>query len=402
MTPPLMPMPSSIPSAATIPPSAPPAGASLIGDSGKLAQFRDRAYWTNVIHNVAKVTPDDPRYAASRIVRDQAIQGLQDLADSAGQKDVKDISPGPVGTALVNFGHGASLGLAGDPTYLQLSKEANPWTAGISDVAGTAALGGVLSPLVAGLTPATGGAVLGGALGAGRGAIEPIGGMSRSESAALMGLGGAVTGALVGKATAKLGSTVQTIWGNVAKLLGKTGTAQDVANVAEAAVRAELKRLQVQPDIAEQMITSWKTNGTLGTQGADGTVPRPVPTPPTVRPGETITPVDPLESPAYQRSGKPLPEPRPSPMAKGQPGAALPPPLPEAWQGTTLKPGGVGGHSYSGTYPASPSPQDVLAFLKSGSPQELLTKLTALHGMGIRELPGAMPDLLQRLLGGTH
>src|SRR5437667_7617106 len=119
------------------------------GQGQPLGPPRDRAYWTRVIHNAAKVTPDNPRYGEARQVAQMAIQGLQDLADSSSQKDIKDISPGKVGTAAVAFGHGASLGLAGDPTYLQLAQEANPKTAFFSDVAGTAALAGALSPAVA-------------------------------------------------------------------------------------------------------------------------------------------------------------------------------------------------------------------------------------------------------------
>lgn len=56
---------------------------------------------------------------------------------------------------------------------------------------------------------------------------------------------------------------------------------------------------------------------------------------------------EPLQTPAYVRREAPLPEPRPSRMAKGQPGAALPP----SWQTSTPDAGGVGGHSYSGTWP---------------------------------------------------
>src|ERR1041385_8699267 len=134
---------------------------------------RDRAYWTQVIHHAATIPPDDPRYPASRMVAQQALQGLRDWADRGTTKDVEALTPGPVGTAAVSFGQGASAGLApylgtqgaataqsfptargappvagmggtgyqiGPPgpsedalAYLQLGREAHPKTALVSD-----------------------------------------------------------------------------------------------------------------------------------------------------------------------------------------------------------------------------------------------------------------------------
>lgn len=251
---------------------------------------RDRAYWTRVIHNVAKVAPDDPRYQASRLVRDQAIQGLQDLADTAAEKDIKDITPGKLGTAAVAFGHGASLGLAGGGPYLDLGRQANPLTAGIADVAGTAALGGIASPFVAGLSPAVGAGVLGGTLGAARGAIEPIPGFNRAESAAIMGGGGALTGAVLGKFVSKVGPVIGTIVNNMKRLAGIGGVAAaDIEGMTEAAIRAQLRKLNVAPDLIERAVQSWKTTGELSIKGMTAPPSEPV----TVRPGETITQTSP-------------------------------------------------------------------------------------------------------------
>lgn len=272
-----------------------------------VAPVRDRAYWTNVIHNAAKVTPDNPRYGEARQVAQIAIQGLQDLADTAGEKDIKAISPGKLGTAAVAFGHGASLGLAGDPTYLALARQANPKTAFVSDVAGSAALAGIASPAVAELSPVTQGIILGGGLGAARGAIEPIPGFSRGESAALTGAGGAVTGAVISKFASKFVPTVRTIWTNIARMLGPKAAPAEVAQVAEGAIRARLTALKVRPDIIEQAIESWKANGTLSVKGPSGPpvikpVPEPPP-PPTVRPGETIQPTPNLDKATFLRRG---------------------------------------------------------------------------------------------------
>src|SRR6185436_12830019 len=87
--------------------------------------------------------------------------------------------------------------LANDPQgyqqYRSMANEANPKTALGADIAGGAALSTVLTgtPLLAGLSVPTQMALTGGAVGATRGAVEPIAGMSRAESAAIMGGGGA-------------------------------------------------------------------------------------------------------------------------------------------------------------------------------------------------------------------
>jgi len=269
----------------------------------------DRAYWTNVIHSAALVPPGDPRYAASRIVAGQALLGLQDLADSAGKKDIKDISPGVVGTALVNFGHGASLGLAGDKTYLDLARQANPWTAGISDVAGTAALAGTLGPLVEGLSPVAQGITLGGGLGAARGGIEPLPGMTRLQSALLMGTGGALTGAVLGKFTQKFVPTVRTIVGNITKMFGSAATPEEIAVASENAIRLSLRRLKVSPEAIDASVASWKANGEI---------PSPPPKPIAVRPGETITPTQAIEPHPFPPAKTPTPRP---PFLDVSPGA---------------------------------------------------------------------------------
>lgn len=308
---------------------------------------RDRAYWTTVLHNAAQVPVTHPRYQEARSVIQLSLDNLQAKADSAADADIKAISPGPLGTAAVAFGHGASLGLAGDPTYLQLARQANPKTAFTADVAGTAALGGVASPLVAGLSPAAGGAVLGGALGAGRGAIEPIPGLTRAESALVGGTTGAVTGAAAGKIASKLVPIARTVSRNIVQLFGGSATQAQVEGVSEAAVRAELKRLGVRPEILERTVQAWKTGG--GATGAPQAAP-PIPMP--APPGVSLEPVPPKLPPGTLA---------PIPGSGGQgfevTGQRATPPVPTSPTVAEILAGrsgpkGVGGHSYTGTYPA--------------------------------------------------
>src|SRR5690242_2755594 len=217
------------PTTATVPPPAPAA----------TPQPHDLNYWTTVLHNAAQVPVGHPRYDDARAVIQMALEQFQQSADVAHDKDIKDISPGKLGTALVSFGHGASLGLAGDPTYLQLAKAANPKTAFAADLAGTAAVTAIGSPLVAGLSPAIGGAVLGGtALGI-RGAVEPIAGLSRAESALAMGTTGVITGAMAGKIASKLVPMARTIAGNFARVFGTTMAPADLQAISETSIRAE-------------------------------------------------------------------------------------------------------------------------------------------------------------------
>lgn len=366
---------------------------------------RDRAYWTAVIHNVAKIGPDDPRYSASRIVRDQAVQGLQDLADSASDAETKKIAPGKAGTAAVLFGHGASLGLAGDPQYIALARQEHPWTAFGGDVAGTAALARLVSPVVAGLSPVTQGIVLGGGLGAARGAIEPIPGMSRGESAAISGAGGAVTGALIGKFVSKLVPTVRTIAANIARIAGRAASPADVEAMTEAAVRAQLSKMKVRPDIIEQAVANWKANGTLSV--------RATPEPIAVRPGESVTPTPPPVSqepilPKLRAQADPM-ETTPAYVRAGNPRG-----LPDIGGGKTLPyypRGGVVEQSFGAppaTSPAVPGPVSAQGqlpifaeYLKGATPADLASRLRTLRDMGV-PLPQNAEAQLLALLFGAH
>ena len=300
--------------------------------------------WVRILHNAASTPQDHPRYGEARQVAQLALQNIDQLQGQASAADPEAQPPGQIGTALVSFGHGASLGLAGDPDYLAQARAANPWTAGIADVAGTAALGGLAAPVVAGLSPVAGAAVLGGGLAASRGAIEPIPGMTRGESALVMGAGGAISSGAAAKVVSKLLPIAVTVGKNAYKIFGTVGRTISggpaegvpaaVHDVAEAAVRAELKRLNVHPAVIERTVQAWKTG-----KVPEGAIDLPPPEPAVSRVGETITPMEPqlpalrqadwmATQPAYVRGGNP----RGLPLPPGP--AATPPGMPLGVPGT--------------------------------------------------------------------
>src|SRR5690349_22532094 len=82
--------------------------------------------------------------------------------EAASVQDQAADAPGPLASGIVGFGHGASLGLAGDPEYLRQARKANPKSTIAGDILGAGAVTGLAAPLVAGLSPGAAGAVLGG------------------------------------------------------------------------------------------------------------------------------------------------------------------------------------------------------------------------------------------------
>jgi hypothetical protein len=286
---------------------------------------KDRAYWTKVLHNAAQVPADHPRYAEARQVIQLALENMGTLASEASAADKENAPPNKWLGRAVSFGQGASLGAASTPAARMLL-QANPLTAGvvqllgstpeehqdflsqarandplgttISDVAGMAMTGmaaaPVMAPVLAGLSPAAATGIGAGSLTAARGAIEPIPGMSRGMSALVMGTAGAISGALVGKIVGKLLPVATRVAGNVARLLGRaTGGAasKEVQGLSESAVRAELQRLNVRPELIERTVESWRT-GKVPTRPIPATPPPPM-APSVMRPGETITPIAP-------------------------------------------------------------------------------------------------------------
>lgn len=362
---------------------------------------RDRAYWTRVIHNAAKVTPDHPRYGEARQVVQLALENLDALhqRQSAAETPTTPM-PSKLGGMAMNAFQGLTLG-GGDEALGGLSGLATLLTGGSSeqaanrvqqtqegfrdqrgaffgehpalaigsDIAGSVAnpLNKVLGPLTEGLGPVARGAVIGTTLGAARGFGEGTGSAKDRVPSAVTGAAlGLISGSVLGKAVKILGPTLGKITQAAQRALGGKAAPAEVANAVETTIRARLAKLNVAPEDIERAIESWKATGELSVRRLAETHPPPLPAP-TVRPGETIQPLpraptDPLDAlPAYARAGNP----------RGLP------------VGPT--PRGVGGHSYTGTYPAGTAdalPARAMSSPAGGPPNTMaLQQLQALARM---------------------
>src|SRR6266576_3926619 len=323
--------------------SAPAVTAPLV-PSVSTAPVRDRAYWTNVIHNAAKVTPDSPRYAEARAVSRIAIDNLDNLMHkkSAAETPKPIVPSARLGTAMnafqgltLGFGDEALGGLAGLGTLLtggglqtaanrvqqtqegfrdQISnfRAADPVLAIGSDIAGTAfnPLNKVLGPLTAGLGPVAQGAVYGTAIGGVRGLGEGTGSVrERLPGAGLGAIMGLLAGSALGKAIKVVGPTIGKLAENTGlyavarKALGKGAAPAEIENTVEAAIRSKLTKLKVPAEDIERAVQSWKQTGELSLRRLAETHPPAPPPPPIVRPGETLPPTENLDKPTFQRRG---------------------------------------------------------------------------------------------------
>jgi hypothetical protein len=289
---------------------------------------RDRAYWTAVIHNAAKVTPDSPRYSEARQVAQMAIENLGALMDRKNAADQPaPVTPSkPLGAAMGAFqgltsglGDEALGGLAGLATLLtgggnqqatnriqqtqagfreQSSnfRGAHPAIAIGSDLYGTAfnPLNKALGPLTEGLGPVAKGAVYGVTLGGARGFGEGTGTpKERVPSAALGAAIGLVAGSALGKAIKIVGPTVGKLVANAQRILGPNAAPAEIASTVETSIRARLIKMNVAPEDIERAIQSWRATGELSVRSLAQTHPPIPPEPVAVRPGETITPIAP-------------------------------------------------------------------------------------------------------------
>lgn len=357
--------------------------------------------WLRYLKNAATVPSSNAEYGDAQEATQYALQQIARLNAEANQQDFQKLMPGKLGTAAVNFGHGASLGLAGDPAYLALAREANPGTALASDVAGTAATGTLIggAPVFAGASPVVTGAIVGGGTAAIRGAVEPLPGFSRKESALLYGTGGVVGGAIMGKVLSKLVPWMRTVGRNIKAKLGPGASAVDVDALTEAAIRQQLGKMNIAPEMVERAVQSWKQTGTLSVRGAPPPAAPQAPPPPTMRPGETITQTSPK---GFEVTGtRPTPEPPMTPtILEMQTGQQLYPrgSMPDVGTGRTLPYYPRGGRVEQAFGPQPVSSPGVPS--QAGSFEHILNALKATPA---QDLPGALSALraLNVPLGGT-
>lgn len=405
------------------------------------------AEWVRYLHTARAVSKDDPDYPDAQEAVRFALQRIRTLnteanaAEQAAAEGGKQISPGAA--AGVGLMHGLSLG-AGEPLAGLLAalvpggqgfaEGAQQYRQGLENV-GTqqpiATPAGEVAGIGAQMALPVGQAVQGGtataaAIPAGRagvlarfltgagqtnvapaltmGAIQGFsaGGedpgdlRARLERAAETAAGGAVASAFVGG----LGALRVPRWLNgfrreARKMLPK-GTPPQVADeMTESAIRQQLAKQGYPPDTHDRIIASWRA-------GRKTVPPAPPPAAPIqTRPGETVMtrpPPDPLAEPTFMRRG--------------------------TGRGLSTQAGGrgVGGHSYTGTYPAgtaagmpggAPSPlggphtnlaQQQMAtlqeFLHGATPADLPGRLESLRALGIPIPQNADAQLLQLLMGG--
>src|SRR2546430_1121845 len=144
-------------------------------DTGALAPTPDSytlPEWIKIYNAGAAVPRSPPRYAEVRSIMDQAMAQIQSMHQQQNAADSAAAAPGPLASAAVGFGHGASFGLAGDPDYMAQSRKYNPWSTGIGDATGAGAtmglLGAAIAPAAPFLSPLGVGTAAGGVYGAER------------------------------------------------------------------------------------------------------------------------------------------------------------------------------------------------------------------------------------------
>lgn len=149
--------------------------------------------WINYLHAAEAVLRQNPQEQTAMNAAMQASRtlfntgengnpfatGLIPAANQTDEAAAADYNPGAIPSAIVGFGEGASMGLASrigsaipvgmdNREYLAAARETNPWTTGLSDLAGMIATGGLASAAL----PRMGAAGLGALTSGTRGLVE--------------------------------------------------------------------------------------------------------------------------------------------------------------------------------------------------------------------------------------
>jgi len=340
--------------------------------------------WVAYLHAARAVPKDHPDYADAQEAVRFALRRIRTLNNVASAQDPDTQEPKKaVGTAAgVGLGllHGLSLG-AGEPIAGALAalipggqgfrEGAEQYRQGVENIGvqqptafpagdvGGLALQSLVpvaqavkggSAAAAGIPAGRAGVLARFFTGAGQADVKPalaLGGLAGFSAGGedpgdlnarlQAGAVGAGTSALGAAALGGLGALRVPRWlSGVKRQIRQTlpkGTPADMADgIAETAIRQTLARQGFDAPTQERILTAWRLGKTE--------VPPPPP-PPTVRPGETITPIAPK---GFAVTG-----------ARATPPIPTTPTILEMQQGRTR---GVGGHSYTGTYPqGTPMPE---------------------------------------------
>lgn len=223
---------------------------------------RGVADWIHILHNAAATPPGSPDFDRSRRVMRAAKTGMLNATSAGNEADEAAAQPGAAGAALVNFGQGASAGLAQTQAlraaimaspiggqalapflstpedyadYLWKARGAQPGASALGQGAGMLAAGTAAAPLVAPLGLVGGAAALSGAQVGTQAGIEsdsPLAGV-------VAGVPAAVMGGLGAKAISMIPGARQLATSIFARLTGSVPKAAAL-DAAEAGIRQTL------------------------------------------------------------------------------------------------------------------------------------------------------------------
>lgn len=298
-------------------------------------QQRTVADWVHIMHNATLSLQDDPNNAKLHKIVQVAKQGLRTAAAQASDREEAALAPGAAGAFTVNFGQGASAGLAqtsalraalmavpgGEAVmqvlgstpeqyqdYLWRARMAQPGASAAGDLTGTA-----LTATIAGAPLVTAGAgpVLAGALTSGVPTGVQAGIEGGPTAGVAVGVPAALFGAFGGKVLSKIPLARNVASRVMAKLMGTVpeGTALDAA---EAGMRQALQKSGLAAADIDKVVGAERNRMV---QEMANSILRPTPAPPV--PPEGFSPVG-------GAVGDPTAIPRPG-FPGGRPSPALPP-----------------------------------------------------------------------------
>lgn len=366
--------------------------------------------WITYLHNAAQTPKDSPDYGEARDAMGLALRKIHALNTAATQAEAnRDATGKPIGRAAatgVGLMQGLSLGtgepLAGFLSAIQgqgFREGAARYREGLGNVQAqhpVLSAGGEVAGLL-GLPAGTVGSGIAGTVKAG----VPL---TLGQGAGLLARGtaaGAIPGALAGFSaggddpgdiparleSAKTGAEFGGLLGLLGTAAGARvarGHVERAADLADKGIRRAANRERLdffrsrtaksapQPtDLRSQLLAAG-----VHPENIEAQLARQARGPVLVQPSSVA---DPLDIPAFQRR-------------------ATPTPIPPAWQETVPRPGGVGGHSYSGTYPRPDPPPIITGAAEAAARIRQLPTAQVVEAFRNPNAPQALKELLRQEL----